>query len=227
MDVKGDLSGIAMPGEEKPFITERHAKIGIPFSVKGFPVELLSLSQQDGVRMRATVSEFGPVLLSRILDLNDTQEGVLAIIFKYCDDNQLALLDLKDLKKVIQFVTEEGKAEIDREYGKISTATTGIVMRKIMELEQQGADLFFGELSFDIRDLMRVDRNGKGYISIMRLTDIQDKPKLFSTFMLSLLAEVYSRMPEKGDADKPELVIFIDEAHLIFNQASKSIARPD
>lgn len=223
MDVKGDLSGIAMPGEEKPFITERHAKIGIPFSVKGFPVELLSLSQQDGVRMRATVSEFGPVLLSRILDLNDTQEGVLAIIFKYCDDNQLALLDLKDLKKVIQFVTEEGKAEIDREYGKISTATTGIVMRKIMELEQQGADLFFGELSFDIRDLMRVDRNGKGYISIMRLTDIQDKPKLFSTFMLSLLAEVYSRMPEKGDADKPELVIFIDEAHLIFNQASKAL----
>lgn len=195
MDVKGDLSGIAMPGEEKPFITERHAKIGIPFSVKGFPVELLSLSQQDGVRMRATVSEFGPVLLSRILDLNDTQEGVLAIIFKYCDDNQLALLDLKDIKKVIQFITEEGKTEVEREYGKISTATTGIILRKIMELEQQGADLFFGELSFDIRDLMRVDKNGNGYISIMRLTDIQDKPKLFSTFMLSLLAEVYIQMP--------------------------------
>lgn len=223
MDVKGDLSGIAMPGEEKPFITERHAKIGIPFSVKGFPVELLSLSQQDGVRMRATVSEFGPVLLSRILDLNDTQEGVLAIIFKYCDDNQLALLDLKDIKKVIQFITEEGKTGVEREYGKISTATTGIIMRKIMELEQQGADLFFGELSFDIRDLMRVDKNGNGYISIMRLTDIQDKPKLFSTFMLSLLAEVYSQMPEKGDAEKPELVIFIDEAHLIFNQASKAL----
>lgn len=223
MDVKGDLSGIAMPGEEKPFITERHAKIGIPFSVKGFPVELLSLSQQDGVRMRATVSEFGPVLLSRILDLNDTQEGVLAIIFKYCDDNQLALLDLKDIKKVIQFITEEGKTEVEREYGKISTATTGIILRKIMELEQQGADLFFGELSFDIRDLMRVDKNGNGYISIMRLTDIQDKPKLFSTFMLSLLAEVYIQMPEKGDSEKPELVIFIDEAHLIFNQASKAL----
>jgi uncharacterized protein len=223
MDVKGDLSGVAMPGSEKPFITERHAKIGLPFSVKGFPVELLSLSQQDGVRMRATVSEFGPVLLSRILDLNDTQEGVVSVIFKYCDDNHLALLDLKDLKKVIQFITEEGKAEIEKDYGRISTSTTGIIMRKILELEQQGAELFFGELSFDIRDLLRHDGNGNGYINILRLTDIQDRPKLFSTFMLSLLAEVYSQMPEKGDADKPELVIFIDEAHLIFNQASKAL----
>jgi DNA helicase HerA-like ATPase len=223
MDVKGDLSGIAMPGEVKSFITERHSKIGLPYSVKGYPVELMSLSQQDGVRMRATVSEFGPVLLSRILDLNDTQEGVIAVIFKYCDDNKLALLDLKDLKKVVQFVTEEGKEDIEKSYGKISTATTGIIIRKIVELEQQGADLFFGELSFDIKDLMRTDRNGNGYISIIRLTDIQDKPKLFSTFMLSLLAEIYSQMPEKGDADKPELVIFIDEAHLIFNQASKAL----
>ena len=223
MDVKGDLSGIAMPGIEKPFITERHAKINLPYSVKGYPVELMSLSQQDGVRLRATVSEFGPVLLSRILDLNDTQEGVLSVIFKYCDDNQLALLDLKDLKKVVQYVTEEGKEEIEKDYGKISTATTGIIMRKILELEQQGADLFFGELSFDIRDLMRTDKNGNGYISIIRLTDIQDKPKLFSTFMLSLLAEIYSQMPEKGDVEKPELVIFIDEAHLIFNQASKAL----
>jgi Predicted ATPase len=183
----------------------------------------MSLSQQDGVRLRATVSEFGPVLFSRILDLNDTQEGVLSVIFKYCDDNQLALLDLKDLKKVVQYVTEEGKAEMEKSYGSISTATTGIIIRKVLELEQQGADLFFGELSFDIRDLMRVDKNGKGYISIIRLTDIQDKPKLFSTFMLSLLAEVYSQMPEKGDVEKPELVIFIDEAHLIFNQASKAL----
>jgi hypothetical protein len=223
MDVKGDMSGIAMPGEKKPFILERHAKIGLPYEVKGYPVELMSLSQQEGVRLRATVSEFGPVLLARILDLNDTQEGVLSLIFKYCDDNKLALLDLKDIKKVLQYVTEEGKAAIEKDYGKISTATTGIILRKIIELEQQGADLFFGELSFDIRDLMRCDKNGNGYISIVRLTDIQDKPKLFSTFMLSLLAEIYSQMPEKGDADKPELVIFIDEAHLIFNQASKAL----
>ena len=223
MDVKGDLSGIAMPGEEKPFITERHAKIGIPYSVKGCPVDLLTLSKQDGVRMRATVSEFGPVLLSRILDLNDTQGGVLSIIFKYCDDQRMPLLDLKDLKKVIQFVTEEGKEELEREYGKISTATTGIILRKVIELEQQNADLFFGELSFEIKDLLRKDRNGNGYVNIVRLTDIQDKPKLFSTFMLCLLAEIYSVMPEKGDADKPELVIFIDEAHLIFNEASKAL----
>ncbi len=223
MDVKGDLSGIARPGEEKPFITERHAKIGLPYTAKGFPVELLSLSKQEGVSMRATVSEFGPVLLSRILDLNDTQGGVLAVIFKYCDDKQMPLLDLNDLKKVIQFVTDEGKTELEHDYGKISASTTGIILRKLIELEQQDADLFFGELSFDIRDLMRRDRDGQGYINILRLTDIQDKPKLFSTFMLCLLAEVYTQMPEKGDADKPELVIFIDEAHLIFNQASKAL----
>ena len=223
MDVKGDLSGVAMPGEEKPFILERHSRINLPYEVKGYPVELMSISQQDGVRLRATVSEFGPVLLSRILGLNDTQEGVVSVIFKYCDDNQLALLDLKDLKKVIQYVTEEGKAEIEKNYGKISTATTGIIMRKIIELEQQGADLFFGELSFDIHDLLRKDKYGNGYINIIRLTDIQDRPKLFSTFMLSLLAEVYSQMPEKGDMDKPELVIFIDEAHLIFDQAGKEL----
>jgi len=223
MDVKGDLSGIAMSGAEKPFITERHTKLNLPFSPKGYPVELMSLSQQEGVRLRATISEFGPVLLSRILELNDTQEGVMSVIFKYCDDKKLALLDLKDLKKVIQYITEEGKKEIEADYGKISTSTTGIILRKIIELEQQGADLFFGELSFDIADLMRTDKNGNGYISIIRLTDIQDKPKLFSTFMLSLLAEIYSQMPEKGDAEKPELVIFIDEAHLIFNQASKAL----
>lgn len=223
MDVKGDLSGIAMPGTEKPFITERHQKIGLPYSVKGCPAELLTISNQDGVRLRATVSEFGPVLLARILDLNDTQGGVLAVIFKYCDDKKMPLIDLKDLKKVIQYVTEEGKEELERDYGKISPATTGIILRKAMELEQQGADLFFGETSFDIKDLMRRDREGKGYVNIMRLNDIQDKPKLFSTFMLSLLAEIYDVMPERGDVEKPELVIFIDEAHLIFNQASKAL----
>jgi uncharacterized protein len=223
MDVKGDLSGIAMPGSEKPFITERHQKIGIPYSVKGCPVELMSLSQQDGVRLRATVSEFGPVLLSRVLDLNDTQGSVLSVMFKYCDDQKIPLIDLKDLKKVIQFITEEGKADFESEYGKVSPATTGIIIRKVMELEQQDADLFFGELSFDIKDLLRRDSKGQGYINIMRLTDIQDKPKLFSTFMLCLLAEVYDTMPERGDVEKPELVIFIDEAHLIFNQASKAL----
>lgn len=223
MDIKGDFSGIAKEGEEKSFITERHAKINIPYKVSAFPVELMSISEQSGVRLRATVSEFGPVLFSRILDLNDTQAGVVSVIFKYCDDNKMPLLDLKDIKKVINYITEEGKAEIEESYGKISTSTTGTILRKIIELEQQGADLFFGEMSFDINDLMRFDENGKGYVNIIRLTDIQDKPKLFSTFMLSLLAEIYNQMPEKGDSDQPELVIFIDEAHLIFKEASKTL----
>lgn len=223
MDIKGDFSGIAKEGEEKGFITERHAKINIPYTTAAFPVELMSLSQQNGVRLRATVSEFGPVLFSRILDLNDTQAGVVSVIFKYCDDQKMPLLDLKDIKKVLNYITEEGKEEIEENYGKISTSTTGIILRKIIELEQQGGDIFFGEKSFEIDDLMRIDENGKGYVNIIRLTDIQDKPKLFSTFMLSLLAEIYQQMPEKGDADQPELVIFIDEAHLIFNEASKAL----
>ena len=199
------------------------AKIGVPYETRGYPVELMSISQQPGVRMRATISEFGPVLLSRILDLNDTQGGVLAVIFKYCDDNKMPLLDLKDLKKVVQFATSEGKTDIEREYGKVSEMSTGVILRKLLELEQQDADLVFGEMSFEIRDLMRRDSDGKGYINIMRLTDIQDKPKLFSTFMLCLLAEVYNEMPERGDLEKPELVIFIDEAHLIFKEASKTL----
>jgi DNA helicase HerA-like ATPase len=223
MDIKGDFSGIAKEGEEKSFITDRHAKINIPYKTAQFPVELMTLSEQNGVRLRSTISEFGPVLFSRILDLNDTQAGVISVIFKYCDDNKMPLLDLKDIKKVINYITEEGKSEIEESYGKISTSTTGTILRKIIELEQQGADLFFGEMSFDINDLMRFDENGKGYVNIIRLTDIQDKPKLFSTFMLSLLAEIYQQMPEKGDADQPELIIFIDEAHLIFKEASKTL----
>jgi len=221
MDVKGDLSGLARPGQENDFIRERHGKINLPYSTMGFPVELLTISEQNGVRLRATVSEFGPVLFSRILDLNDVQAGIMSIIFKYCDDNQLALIDLKDIRKVIQYLTGEGKDELEKEYGAMSTASTGVILRKIIELEQQGAERFFGEESFDISDLMRRDSDGNGYINIIRLTDIQDKPKLFSTFMLSLLAEVYNTMPEKGDVPKPELMIFIDEAHLIFSQASK------
>ena len=135
----------------------------------------------------------------------------------------MPLLDLKDFKKVLNYATEEGKEEFEAEYGRISTSSTGSILRKVIELEQQGAELFFGEKSFDIQDLMRIDENGNGYVNIMRLTDIQDKPKLFSTFMLSLLAEIYNTMPEQGDAGRPELVIFIDEAHLIFDEASKAL----
>ncbi|MCK0144718.1 DUF853 domain-containing protein [Arenibacter sp. F26102] len=223
MDLKGDLSGLAQPSPGHPKIDERHAKIGLPFAPSAFPVEILSLSEQDGVKLRATVSEFGPVLLSRILDLSVTQEGIVAVVFKYCDDNKLPLLDLKDFKKVLQYATGEGKKEFSDAYGRISTSSTGTILRKIIELEQQGAELFFGEKSFDVEDLTRIDENGRGYINILRLTDIQDRPKLFSTFMLSLLAEIYDTFPEQGDTGRPELVLFIDEAHLIFNEASKAL----
>ena len=223
MDIKGDLSGLAKASPGHPKIDERHAVIGIPFEAKKFPVEVLTISEQKGVRLRATVSEFGPVLLSRILDLSEAQSGIVSIIFKYCDDNKLPLLDLKDFRKVLQYATDEGKEEIQQEYGLISKASTGAILRKIIEIDQQGGDLFFGERSFDVKDLVRTDENGNGIISVLRLTDIQDKPKLFSTFMLQLLAEVYSTFPEQGDSGKPELVIFIDEAHLIFREASKAL----
>ncbi len=223
MDIKGDLSGLAKASPGHPKIDERHEKIGFPFEAKNFPIEVLTISEQDGTRLRATISEFGPVLLSRILDLTETQSGIVAIIFKYCDDNKLPLLDIKDFKKVLQFVTNEGKEEIQSEYGRISTSSTGAILRKIVEIEQQGGDLFFGEKSFDVEDLTRVDENGRGIISVLRLTDIQDKPKLFSTFMLQLLAEVYETFPEQGDSGRPELIIFIDEAHLVFDEASKAL----
>lgn len=223
MDLKSDLSGIAAIGEEKSFIKERHAQMNLPYTPEAFPVELLTISKQDGVRMRATVSEFGSVLLSRILDLSDVQEGVLAVVFKYCDDHQYPLLDLKDLKKVLQYATEEGKSEFESEYGRVAASSTSAILRKIVELENQGAELFFGERSFETEDLLHTDEKGRGVVNIIRLTDIQDRPKMFSTFMLCLLAEIYNTFPEIGDQEKPKLVIFIDEAHLIFNQASKAL----
>ncbi|RNC83567.1 MAG: DUF853 family protein [Winogradskyella sp.] len=223
MDIKGDLSGLAQPSPGHPKIDERHEKIGLPFDAKSFPVEVMTLSEQDGVRLRATISEFGPVLISRILDVTETQAGIISVIFKYCDDNKLPLLDIKDFKKILQYATGEGKKEFEASYGRISTASTGAILRKLIEIEQQGGDLFFGETSFDTQDLLRIDENGRGYINIIRLTDIQDKPKLFSTFMLSLLAEIYSTFPEQGDSGRPELIMFIDEAHLIFNEASDAL----
>jgi hypothetical protein len=223
MDIKGDFSGVAEPGVSNPKITDRISAIGNTWNPKGYPVELMTISNQDGVRMRATVTEFGPVLIAKILDLNDTQEGVVAMVFKFCDDQGLGLVDLPDFKKVLQFLTNEGKDVFEKEYGAVSPATVGTILRKVVELEQQGADLFFGETSFNVNDLLRKDENGYGYINIVRLTDIQDKPKLFSTFMLSLLAEVYQKFPERGDVEQPELIIFLDEAHLIFDSATKAL----
>ncbi len=223
MDIKGDLSGIAAAGASNPKIEDRYSKIGITYQPKKFPVEFLTLSEEKGTRLRATVSEFGPVLISKILELNDTQAGLIAILFKYCDDNNLPLLDIKDLKKILQYASAEGKKDIEKDYGTISPTSVGTILRKVVELEQQGADKFFGEKSFEVDDLLRVDENGNGIISVLRLIDLQDRPKLFSTFMLSMLAEIYSTFPELGDKAEPKLVIVIDEAHLIFKEASKAL----
>jgi uncharacterized protein len=225
MDIKGDLSGLAAQGIQNEKVTERYRNMELSFNPVAFPVELLSLTGKDGVRMRATVSEFGPVLLSKVLGLNDTQGGIVALIFKYCDDNQLPLLDLKDFIKVLQYIGDQGKAEIEKAYGKISTTSTGTILRKVIELQQQGADHFFGERSFDVNDLMRIAPDGRGMINILRVADIQDKPKMFSSFMLQLLAELYASCPEEGDLDKPKLVLFIDEAHLIFQEASDQLVQ--
>lgn len=223
MDIKGDLSGIAAAGTANDKISERYQKLNVKYEPSAFPVEFLTLSNQKGARLRATVSEFGPVLLSKILDLNDTQEGLVAMIFKYCDDNKMPLLDLKDFTKVLQYISNEGKADIEKTYGKIATTSTGTILRKVVELQQQGADVFFGEKSFEVADLMRIADDGRGMVSVLRVTDLQDKPKLFSTFMLQMLAELYATCPEEGDLDKPKLVMFIDEAHLIFQEASDAL----
>ena len=223
MDIKGDLSGLAQPGVNNDHIIWRHETIGTPYEPKSIPVELMTLkSDGPGVKLRATVTEFGPVLMSKILQLNDTQGGIMAVVFKYCDDESIPLLDLKDLKKTLQFIISDGAGDISSEYGNISKVSVNTIIRKIIELEQQDADEFFGEKSFEIDDLLEL-RDGRGVASIIRLDDVQDKPKLFSTFILSLLAEVYNTLPEQGDADKPKLMIFIDEAHLIFSNASKAL----
>ncbi len=223
MDIKGDLSGIAAIGSVNDKVKDRYTKLNMEYKPALFPAELMTLTGQKGVHLRATVSEFGPVLLSKILELNDIQGGVVAMIFKYCDDSKLPLLDLKDFIKVLQFIGDEGKAELEKTYGKISTTSTGTILRKVIELQQQGADIFFGEKSFEVDDLMRISDDGRGVINVLRVTDLQDKPKLFSTFMLQMLAELYATCPEEGDLDKPKLVIFIDEAHLIFQDASSSL----
>ena len=223
MDIKGDLSGIAQPSPGHKKIDERHDAIGFPFEAGASSVEFLSLSDEPGIRLRATVTEFGPVLFSKILGLNENQMGVTSVVFKYCDDNKLPLIDLKDFQKTLQYITNEGKKEFEKDYGKVSTASVGAIVRKMIALEQQGADTFFGEPSFEVDDLVRINDKGQGIVSILRLTDLQDRPQLFSTFMMSLLAEIYSTFPEEGDLDRPKLVLFIDEAHLIFNEASKEL----
>ncbi|HET8573116.1 MAG TPA: helicase HerA-like domain-containing protein [Edaphocola sp.] len=223
MDIKGDLSGLAMAGVPNDRIKERYQQLQENYQPRAYPVEFLSLSQEPGTRLKATVTEFGPLLMAKVLDLNDTQEGLLAVLFKYCDDQGLPLLDLKDLTEVLQYAGAEGKAVIEKEYGKISISSLGTIQRKIIALEQQGADLFFGERSFEIKDLMRFPGDGKGMLSVLRLMDMQEHPGLFATFMLQLLGELYATMPEAGDLGKPKLVLFIDEAHLIFKNGTSAL----
>ncbi|MGX1642088.1 helicase HerA-like domain-containing protein [Sphingobacterium sp.] len=222
LDVKGDLSGLAEPGKTNDALIERGNAVGIPFEPASFPIELFSLSGKLGAPMRVTVEDFGPVLLARILDLNDTQAGVLSAIFKYADDTQLPIVDFPDLKKLLSYLSDgPGAEEIKNDYGKISTASANTILRKIVAIEQQGLAHIFGEKEFDIQDLFgKVD--GKGVITLLNISDIQDQPLLFSTFLLSLLAQLFKKLPEVGDLDKPKLVFFFDEAHLLFNGASKA-----
>lgn len=221
-DMKGDISGMAKPAIVNEKLTERSTFLEYTYDPSGFPIELYSLSGKLGAQMRATVTEFGPVLLSKILELNEVQRGVLMVLFKYADDKKLPMVDLNDLKKVLNYLSEgEGAKEIKEAYGKISSSTSGTILRKIVALEQQGVNQIFGETSFDIDDLFeKVD--GRGVISLLNVSDVQGQPVVFSTFMLSLLAELYQKLPEAGDLDKPKLVFFLDEAHLLFKDAPKA-----
>lgn len=223
MDMKGDVSGISQPGAPNPKIDERAAATGIPWQPSAFPVEFLTMSKQPGVRLRSTVSELGPVLFSKMLDLNANQQGVMALLFHYADDHKLPLVDLGDVRATLNYLQNEGKEEIAADYGAIHPSSAGVIARKLLELEGQGAGEFFGEPSFEVADLARTDDDGRGIVNILRLTDIQDRPKMFSTFMLGLLAEVYQTFPEEGDLDQPKLVFVIDEAHLVFSEASDAL----
>jgi DNA helicase HerA-like ATPase len=221
-DIKGDLSGIAVPGSPDDRIAKRAKDVGWDWKPAGSPVEFVSLTGKLGVQLRATVSSFGPLLLSKVLGLNDTQTSVLSLVFKYCDDQQLPLLDFADLRAVLTYlVSAEGKATL-AEYGGMQGSTVGVLLRKMVELEQQGAGQFFGEPEFDVKDLLTVTRDGRGVITCLELADVQDKPALYSTFMMWVLAELYHNLPEAGDLPKPKLAFFFDEAHLLFDNASRA-----
>ena len=220
-DVKGDVSGMAAPGESTPRVTQRAAETGYAWKPTAFPAEFLSLTGALGAQLRATVSSFGPILLAKVLDLNETQTSVLAMVFKYADDRGLLLLDFSDLRAVLQHLSGDGAADL-AEYGGMSKQTVGVLLREMVELEQQGAGVFFGEPEFDLMDLMRQSADGRGIVSVLELRDVQEKPALFSTFMMWMLARLYNTLPEAGDLDKPKLVFFFDEAHLLFDGASKA-----
>jgi DNA helicase HerA-like ATPase len=220
-DVKGDVSGVAAPGAAHAKIAERATATGYPWNPEGFPVEFLSLTGKFGAQLRATVSSFGPLLLSKVLGLNETQTSVLTMVFKYADDHGLLLLDFADLRAILQYLAGDGADEL-KAYGGMSKQTVGVLLREMIELEAQGAGAFFGEPEFDLQDLMRCAPDGRGIVSMLELRDVQDRPALFSTFMMWMLARLYNTLPEAGDLDKPKLVFFFDEAHLLFDGSSKA-----
>jgi uncharacterized protein len=223
-DIKGDLTGLAAPGDgSNPKVVERVQSLGWRFEASGHPVEYLSLTGKLGAQVRATVHSFGPLLLGKVLDLNETQTSILALIFKYCDDNDLPLLDLKDLGTTLKFLSSDEGKPILEDYGGMSAASVGVLLRSIVVLEQEGADIFFGEPEFDVHDLLRTTADGQGIISVMELSDVMDQPRLFSTFMLWMLAQLYEGLPEVGDLPKPKLCFFFDEAHLLFHDASEAL----
>lgn len=221
-DIKGDLSGLAMPGDANDRVTGRAKDIGWAWKPGGAPVEFVSLSGKLGVQLRATVSSFGPLLLGKALSLNDTQTSVLTMVFKYCDDSQLPLLDLSDLRAVLQYLASDAGKPALAQYGGMSGSTVGVLLRQMIELESQGAGQFFGEPEFDVKDMMHLTSDGRGVVTCLELADVQDKPLLWSTFMMWMLAELYHNLPEAGDLPKPKLAFFFDEAHLLFADASKA-----
>jgi DNA helicase HerA-like ATPase len=222
-DVKGDLAGISQPGGQNPKVQERIQKLGVSgWKPTGYSVVFWDLMGEQGHPVRATISEMGPLLLSRILNLNDTQEGVLNIVFKVADDNGLLLLDLKDLRAMLEFVSDHA-ADIKSRYGNVSAASIGAIQRGLLTLEQQGADKFFGEPALDLQDLIQTDGSGRGNVNVLAANKLIQSPKLYATFLLWLLSELFENLPEVGDPEKPKLVFFFDEAHLLFDEAPKEL----
>ncbi|MET9102739.1 helicase HerA-like domain-containing protein [Streptomyces antibioticus] len=222
-DVKGDLSGVSAPGADGEKVRERAGEVGQKWTATGFPTEFYALGGLGhGIPVRATVTSFGPVLLSKVLGLNPTQEQSLGLIFHYADQKGFELYDLKDLRAVVAFLTsDEGRTEL-KEIGGLSTATAGVILRSLTAFDAQGAAAFFGEPEFDTGELLRTAADGRGIVSVLELPAVQDKPQLFSTFLMWLLADLFHDLPEVGDLDRPKLVFFFDEAHLLFHDASKA-----
>ncbi len=221
-DIKGDLSGIAAPGDSKPPFVKRAEEIGVKYEADQFTTVFWDVFGEQGHPVRATISEMGPLLLARLLDLNETQEGVLNIAFRIADEQKLLLLDLKDLRAILGFIAENAK-ELTTKYGNVTSQTVGTIQRALLVLENQKGDLFFGEPALEISDLMRTDRYGRGVVNIMAADKLMANPRLYATFLLWLLSELFEQLPEVGDLDKPKLVFFFDEAHLLFNGAPKAL----